>query len=55
MLGGDLGVNQTAMELGYSSTSAFVFAFRTEMGSSPQVYMRGRTTGRNGKATIVRD
>lgn len=41
-LGGGLGVTQTAMELGYGSTSAFVFAFRSEMGSSPQAYMRGR-------------
>lgn len=42
MLGGGLGVTQTAMELGYGSTSAFVYAFRTEMGCSPQAYMRGR-------------
>ncbi|WFU11875.1 helix-turn-helix transcriptional regulator (plasmid) [Rhizobium sp. CB3090] len=40
LLGGGLGVTQVAMELGYGSTSAFVFAFRTEMGSSPQAYMR---------------
>ncbi|RUU14280.1 AraC family transcriptional regulator [Mesorhizobium sp. USDA-HM6] len=40
LLGGGLGVTQVAMELGYSSTSAFVYAFRTEMGSSPQAYMR---------------
>ncbi|WEJ08662.1 helix-turn-helix domain-containing protein (plasmid) [Sinorhizobium sp. K101] len=39
-LGGGLGVTQVAIELGYGSTSAFVYAFRTEMGSSPQVYMR---------------
>ena len=31
-----------AMELGYSSTSAFVYAFRTETGCSPQAYMRER-------------
>ncbi|RQZ62285.1 helix-turn-helix domain-containing protein [Burkholderia sp. Bp9004] len=42
LLGGGLGVTRTAMELGYGSTSAFVYAFRLEMGSSPQVYMRGR-------------
>lgn len=42
LLGGGLGVTQVAMELGYGSTSAFVYAFRTEMGSSPQAYMRKR-------------
>ncbi|MBN3785371.1 helix-turn-helix transcriptional regulator [Burkholderia sp. Ac-20353] len=42
LLAGGLGVTRTAMELGYGSTSAFVYAFRLEMGSSPQVYMRGR-------------
>ncbi|MGC5845055.1 helix-turn-helix transcriptional regulator [Mesorhizobium abyssinicae] len=39
-LGGGLGVTQVAMELGYGSASAFVYAFRGEMGSSPQAYMR---------------
>jgi AraC-like DNA-binding protein len=42
LLGGGLGVTRTAMELGYGSTSAFVYAFRTAMGCSPQAYMRGR-------------
>ncbi|AXF26150.1 AraC family transcriptional regulator [Burkholderia pyrrocinia] len=42
LLGGGLGVTRTAMELGYGSTSAFVYAFRVEMGSSPQAYMHGR-------------
>ena len=37
-----LDVTRTAMELGYGSTSAFVYAFRTDMGGSPQAYMRGR-------------
>ncbi|MEM5388733.1 helix-turn-helix transcriptional regulator [Paraburkholderia phymatum] len=40
LLGGGLGVTRTAMELGYGSTSAFVYAFRLEMGTSPQAYMR---------------
>src|ERR687889_2614849 len=40
LLGGGLGVTQAAMELGYGSTSAFVYAFRSEMGHSPQAYMR---------------
>ena len=42
LLAGGLGVTRTAMELGYGSTSAFVYAFRLEMGSSPQAYIRGR-------------
>lgn len=42
LLGGGLDVTRTAMDLGYSSTSAFVYAFRTEMRCSPQAYMRGR-------------
>ena len=37
-----VAAEQTAMELGYGSTSAFVYAFRTEMGCGPQAYMRGR-------------
>ncbi|WP_321917410.1 helix-turn-helix transcriptional regulator [Paraburkholderia sp. J11-2] len=42
LLGGGMDVTRTALELGYGSTSAFVYAFRHEMGRSPQVYMRGR-------------
>ncbi len=42
LLGGGLDVTQTAMELGYGSASAFVYAFRVEMGCSPLAYMRGR-------------
>lgn len=42
LLGGGLGVTQTAMELGYGSTSAFIFAFRSDTGCSPQNYMRGQ-------------
>jgi AraC-like DNA-binding protein len=41
LMGGGLSVTQTAMELGYGSTSAFVYAFRSDMGCSPQAYMRG--------------
>lgn len=40
LLASGLGVTQAAMELGYGSTSAFVYAFRVEMGCSPQAYMR---------------
>ena len=47
LLGGGLDVTRTAMELGYGSTSAFTYAFRTEMGFSPQAYMRGRVAKRD--------
>ncbi len=50
LLGGGLGVTETAMELGYGSASAFVYAFRTEMGCSPQAYMRGRLAARGIRA-----
>jgi AraC-like DNA-binding protein len=46
LMGGGLDVTRTALELGYGSTSAFVYAFRTEMGCSPQAYMRGSRTER---------
>lgn len=38
LLGGGMSVSQTAMELGYASASAFIFAFKAEMGRSPHVY-----------------
>jgi AraC-like DNA-binding protein len=41
MLGGGMDVTRTAMDLGYASPSAFTFAFRSEIGVSPQAYMRG--------------
>jgi AraC-like DNA-binding protein len=47
LLGGGLDVTQTAMELGYGSTSAFIYAFRSEIGCSPQAYMRGHGVGRH--------
>jgi len=50
LLGGGLDVTRTAMELGYGSTSAFVYAFRTEIGCSPQAYMRGRGITRGAPA-----
>ncbi len=43
LLGGGLDVTRTALELGYGSTSAFIYAFRTQMGCSPQAYMRRRS------------
>ncbi len=42
LMGGGLDVTQTALQLGYGSTSAFVYAFRTDMGAGPQSYMQGR-------------
>ncbi|TAL82321.1 MAG: AraC family transcriptional regulator [Beijerinckiaceae bacterium] len=47
-LGGGLGVTRTAMELGYGSTSAFIYAFRMEVGCSPQSYMRGQLADEDG-------
>jgi AraC-like DNA-binding protein len=35
LLAGGMSVTDTAMELGYSSASAFIFAFREERGESP--------------------
>jgi AraC-like DNA-binding protein len=55
LLGGGLSVTQTAMELGYGSTSAFVYAFRTEMGCSPQAYMRGRLADRSVRTALPGD
>ncbi|HEY9237121.1 MULTISPECIES: AraC family transcriptional regulator [Phenylobacterium] len=40
MLGGGLDVTRTALDLGYGSPSAFIHAFRTEMGDAPQAYLR---------------
>jgi AraC-like DNA-binding protein len=39
LLGGGMDVTRTAMDLGYSSSSAFIYAFRTGMGMSPRAYM----------------
>ncbi|GEP06919.1 AraC family transcriptional regulator [Methylobacterium oxalidis] len=46
LMGGGLSVTETAMQLGYGSTSAFVYAFRTELGSSPQAYIQEQVSGR---------
>lgn len=42
LLNSGTAVTETAMQLGYGSASAFVFAFRTEMGSSPHAYIQKR-------------
>lgn len=39
LLGGGMDVTSVALELGYGSSSAFIYAFRTEMGASPRSYM----------------
>lgn len=40
LLGSGMSVTATAMELGYGSASAFIFAFRSEFGCSPRAYVR---------------
>lgn len=50
LLGGDMDVTRTALELGYSSSAAFIYAFRSEMGTSPQAYIR-KTTGKARRHT----
>jgi len=44
LLGGGMDVTGVALELGYGSPSAFIYAFRTEMGAPPQVYMNGTSS-----------
>lgn len=44
LLSSGTAVTETAMQLGYGSASAFVFAFRTEMGSSPHAYIQKGST-----------
>jgi AraC-like DNA-binding protein/mannose-6-phosphate isomerase-like protein (cupin superfamily) len=40
LLGGDLPITEIALRLGYSSPSALIFMFRSEMGVSPLQYRR---------------
>jgi transcriptional regulator GlxA family with amidase domain len=40
MLGSDLPITEIALRLGYSSASAFIFMFRSEMRVSPLQYRR---------------
>lgn len=54
LLGGGRGVTQTALELGYGSASAFIYAFRADMGCGPQTYMRGGGAGPAGDARRTR-
>ena len=40
LLAGDRSITEIALELGYASTSAFTYMFRTEMGQSPIAHRR---------------
>jgi len=44
ILGGGRSVTETALDLGYASTSAFIYMFKQEVGRSPRAYQR--TQGR---------
>lgn len=52
LLSSGIAVTETAMQLGYGSASAFVYAFREEMGSSPHAYMRKATSAHRGSTPI---
>ncbi|MBP0623673.1 AraC family transcriptional regulator [Cupriavidus consociatus] len=54
LLCGGMSVTRTAMELGYGSTSAFVYAFRLDMGCGPQAFMRGRGDESDGRVSAPR-
>lgn len=41
-LGGGRSVTETALDLGYASTSAFIYMFRQEVGQSPRAYQRAQ-------------
>lgn len=44
-LGGGRSVTETALDLGYASTSAFSYMFRQEVGRSPREYQRNVLSG----------
>jgi len=46
MLENEMSITRIAFDLGYSSASAFVYAFRTEMQCSPLAYMQARLAHR---------
>lgn len=48
LLGSGMPVTVVALELGYASASAFIFAFREEMGTSPHAFLR-RNAGQASK------
>jgi len=53
LLGSELPITEIALRLGYSSASAFIFMFRSEMGISPLQYRRNLsdTAGGGPEAT----
>lgn len=54
LLGGGMSVSQTALELGYASASAFIYAFKAEMGSSPHAYReRKAAAAKHGCRLII--
>ncbi|MCG7324150.1 helix-turn-helix transcriptional regulator [Achromobacter sp. ACRQX] len=55
LLESGLDVTGTALELGYGSTSSFIFAFRTEMKCSPMAYMRARAPYRDIAPTSAQE
>ncbi|SOY70335.1 AraC family transcriptional regulator [Cupriavidus taiwanensis] len=52
LLCGGMSVTRTAMELGYGSTSAFVYAFRLDMGCGPQAFIRGRGDENESRVSV---
>ena len=46
LLGGGASVTEVALDLGYSSASAFTYMFRTETGHSPRAHRRAALDGR---------
>lgn len=46
LLGGGASVTEVALDLGYSSASAFTYMFRTETGRSPRAHRRAALDGR---------
>ena len=50
LLGSDLPITEIALSLGYSSASAFIFMFRSEMGVSPLQYRRNLSHSSRGGA-----
>lgn len=54
MLGNGASVTEVAMDLGYSSASAFTYMFRTETGSSPKGHSLGSgLTNQSQKMAVV--
>jgi AraC-like DNA-binding protein len=54
LLGSELPITEIASRLGYSSASAFIFMFRTEMNVSPLQYRRNLGHAAGGAAAQTR-